>query len=67
MSAAAEIFIICLTQRRRLENLSKFLVDSGGGSAARLTPLDIMNVLHIMGTLLRYILKKFSVVLLLIK
>jgi hypothetical protein len=50
-AAAAEIFINCLRQRRRLENLSKFSViggwiffektGGGGGSASRLTPLCI--------------------------
>jgi hypothetical protein len=34
-AAAAEIFINCLRQRRRLENLSKFSV-IGGGSGLHL-------------------------------
>jgi hypothetical protein len=53
-AAAAEIFINCLRQQQRLENLSKFSVIGGngwiffekiggGGSAARLTPLVTMH------------------------
>jgi hypothetical protein len=44
-AAAAENFINCLRQRRRrLENLKIFSVIGGGGSAARLTPLIVMEI-----------------------